>query len=353
MNRWLACLLLWGCGLPGPAIFSLSLAPIVDGTPELEAIARSEMLAFDERVGPGRVRLSELRFGGAKAGTSGTYFIGPQTIGVDPIESEGELRDVIRHELCHALDHQNLLVDGRNALWTAALAEFPAPLGGYYVDKVHLAPHELFAAVCQHGPLLSGALASPCPGDNPLALDIAAALIADAWGADVPDRVPMDPTNVAWQAPWPPDQVFAIAQDPGDGMLLSLIQGDLHAPDAVAQVQLDVADAQPVAGVVIDDEYEGVLRAQDTALPTWAEWSQGFADASADGVFLISTTNVGWLPPDVVAPRVLIHASDQWQIVDTCPGTASSVFHTTDAFWVLRADGDHLSWSPVEQDVDP
>src|SRR5688572_17821611 len=90
--------------------------PIVGGTESQRTLVREELAEFDTFVGSGRVRVSEILFTDLKAGSSGGYSRWTKRIELDGELEDLDVRSMLRHELCHALDGRERLYEERDAL---------------------------------------------------------------------------------------------------------------------------------------------------------------------------------------------------------------------------------------------
>jgi hypothetical protein len=105
--RWVAVWVVLG----GCASRPLDEVPIHGGTPAQERVIREAIAEFEAWIGPGRIELGRITVGGMSRG-DGRYWPDARRIRLAEELEDARLREVTHHELCHAVDHQeNLLND--------------------------------------------------------------------------------------------------------------------------------------------------------------------------------------------------------------------------------------------------
>jgi len=161
---WIAIVacLLGGCGPVHP----LDEVPIVGGSDAERALVRDLLVRFDEWTGGDRVQLREVVIETHEDGVAGTYRKGAKRITLRPGLGSSYLSETVRHELCHALDHQEGYPSedqGFEALHDAYLA-----LGevSHETDasSVRRRATEGFALFCEQGPWENALATEPCDG---------------------------------------------------------------------------------------------------------------------------------------------------------------------------------------------
>jgi hypothetical protein len=158
---------LWLLSMMGCRYQTLDEVDIHGATAAQEAALRAELLAFDEAVGPGRVRISGVWVEDLPEGRAGLFRRGTRRLSLD--ERTGLRRDTLVHELCHALDADEDL--WRDPL-VAELAEglfdedYPwAPTDPVATRSKRARQREAFAAFCETSAVAAHALARPCDDD--------------------------------------------------------------------------------------------------------------------------------------------------------------------------------------------
>jgi len=158
----LACLLAGGCG----PTYDLASVPIEGGTAAEREQVREVMLSFDAWTGGDRVRLRSVEIAPQEAQVAGAYYPGRKRIVLRPGLSADFLAESVRHELCHALDHQEgtpSADQGFEALHDAYLAlDVPSHEAGSKSAKRRAM--EGFALFCEQGPWENALSVEPCDG---------------------------------------------------------------------------------------------------------------------------------------------------------------------------------------------
>jgi hypothetical protein len=84
----------------------LTEVPIEGGTEDQQELVRQTLLELEDSIGPGRVELRRIDIRPLE-GRAGSYHAGTRTI---ELGERQDLPDILRHEVCHALGHQQDLV---------------------------------------------------------------------------------------------------------------------------------------------------------------------------------------------------------------------------------------------------
>lgn len=155
--RWVAVAAAGGCGRCPP----LADAPILPAD-VTHAPIRAGLVAADAEFVP-EVCVDHVRVGELGGGHYGKYAPLGRSVRLAPYLSGKWLDEVLRHELCHAVDRQNDLVRGREDQFTDAWS-IDWTDGGERREAA-----EGFAHVCELGRDALAALWQPtCPGDPDL-----------------------------------------------------------------------------------------------------------------------------------------------------------------------------------------
>jgi hypothetical protein len=180
-------LALMGCGpvLPLPEV------PIVGASDELEVDLRAELLRFDAAIGPDRVTLRKVRVGntggeieidGESYIKGGIYHAATEVIELDVRIGDDELIGILRHELCHALDHQEGEPSQEIHEALVALGGVAALDGVDRYDREDPLRRETFAGLCELGPEVSDLLSRPCPSLDAVEItDVAGWMRETVW----------------------------------------------------------------------------------------------------------------------------------------------------------------------------
>lgn len=187
-----------------PAV-PLAEVPVRGATPREEALVRAELAAFEAAVGAGRLTLREVAFVDTIRGdedVAGAYHAGRVLL-----TREDRPTDTLRHELCHAVHQQeDLLREPDPLLDTLAAGLFTgtevyAEALRHHYRTPRRQREEAMAAFCELGPVVLDALATPCPGEAPLAAEVAAWMASTVYVARPPAEpvAPAAPTTLdAW-----------------------------------------------------------------------------------------------------------------------------------------------------------
>jgi len=158
----------------------LEEVPVRGGTPEQREAVRREILAFAEDIAPETFTLDAVRIENIaeRQHARGIYYEGK--IRLEKGLGLFAIREVARHELCHAYDHAAGWASERRPL-DLDLVAWQA--GNYsYPDEPNRVKREAFALMCERGPFLLDALSQPsCDGDPPFVAPAAEEVLAWAY----------------------------------------------------------------------------------------------------------------------------------------------------------------------------
>ncbi len=350
-------LLLMGCG----PRYALDEVPIEGGTAEQQAVVAAELLRFEQWSGAGRVSLVgvELTDGTAswEAEQEGRYNRITTKIQVSGDLQPESMALTLRHELCHALDVQENLLKGDVAAFDAVVdrveREADHPLHEHRVGSRSRRRAEVFAYLCQLGPLATAMLSRPCSdiGDDYEA--VADEVHTDAWQGD-PDvrRAPLwslGPTVGPAVMPFEIFDLQAVGSTSQDGFRV-YVQG---AGMPVVR-DLSTVDGQQIpsfSDATVDAAAEGAAAEAPYGAPDLAPVGPvaNTYDAVSDGsVALRIVRGLEHQPLGFrTAPRVNAGEADPWQLVDGCPSEASSVFLANGQLYTTWAEGEAVWWAPV------
>lgn len=321
------------------AVVDLPDVPIAGGSEQARAAVRRELERFDRWVGAGRLRLAEVAFTDLEEPKAGRYRGGPPRILLSDDLYLGRLPEIMRHELCHALDYAEGLLDE------------PVPELDTYGERVDGVDRELsqrgrgeaLAQACETGPFGPAALAVPCAGEPRLAREVAAWMEREVWrGFEPPSEsspsgdplaaVSLDPRE-AWEAfqVFPtvePDRIAVSVQTEGDGF-------------AITYVDVNTGASAPPAdlGAMAEDLPPG--RPPGRNFPAYG-WPDGPGAAVALSTF-----------PHLVedAPRLLAWRDGAWSFVgDGCIPHADGrwqLFTADRRVWYAWGDGSTVAWTPL------
>ncbi|MEQ1564374.1 MAG: hypothetical protein ABMA64_01965 [Myxococcota bacterium] len=322
----------------------LPLVPVTGGTAEQREAARAELQRFEGWIGAGRLQIAGVRFEPLleQIGARGQWQEAADRVRLDQGLPAHDVADVVRHELCHALD------DAEHLSATALFAR----LGAAYPDSdwEHGQGHhqEAFAQLCEPSPLAAAiTAAAPC---SPTGVEDLLAGLADladrVWVAyDPPEPIELgEPRGGLTLAPtFGPEvdgyELFATVVPNRLRVNLSHVDCSVSTLD----VDLETGDLLPL------DPVDGLARPEPPSLPLGsplavdrAGWPQGPALAAITW----EVTNQPLLPP-----RLVGFDGVEWRpIVDGCfhEGVGGSLFTTDDRVWAAGDDGLSVWWRPID-----
>ncbi|MEZ4236873.1 MAG: hypothetical protein R3F59_12110 [Myxococcota bacterium] len=327
--------------------------PITGGTLAERRLVRRELLAFDEAVGSGRVRLASFEIGDVEGAAIG--HLRGRRVTVEPGIVPDDLVAVVRHELCHALDFQeHLTADAPPPL--TALEPDLRPMLAAWEDGVPI--EETLAHYCQPGPFGAQALSEACPGDDPRGTALTSWLMEHVWvaydaatrehgpavGRDLGPEVAS-----SWMEPYQ-EPVHVVRLLPADDPY-----GISHSP-----VPIDLTDGSIAAGgrgrVDRASGYDQRFPGPPVYPVDGRLWAPDDRGVGLEGGPFVSAYRVGFdsyvfnamdtIAPS--APRLLGWDGEVWWMPkDSCLRPGQGVFVTDDGvFWSTWIEGTARRWAP-------
>jgi hypothetical protein len=315
--------------------------PIVGGTEEMRTAARSELEAFDAWVGEDRLQISEVEFKALNR-VAGLFRRGPARVLLDDSLSPMDVHVMLRHELCHALDHAEGLLDDK----TPSFDEYGDILAEknvlYAGDGARDRRSEALAHVCETGPLGTVAFATPCTGEPRIGSDLGSWTRSEVWkGFEPPPEGPKlgQPAAGTSYAPSGEWQTFDIT---------STLEPDrvtLHVGylDSSAAIEVDVNTGEFASyadsAASSDDPPDGLP-------PASYELAFGWPDGPGGAV---AEFKLPYLLPKAL--RLLASDGDGWFFVgDGCIAEDEGrwdVFTADGRVWFATGDGTSVEWMPI------
>ncbi len=333
-------------GCAGP-ISDLPDVPIVGGSPEVVAELRLELSDFDVWSGAGRVHLRRVLLTSLDGTAIGKFKPSTSSILIDDALTPLDARIVLRHELCHALDSEERLLE-------APLEVFDRWSAGVVVEddvaaweEARSARSELLAEACEVGPIGATALSFPCVGDHEALSDVAAWVESNVWQGVTPD-IAAPPTMHASFEP-PIESWWTISLSPTE--VESALKWAASTTDGspadfvIGAVDLDTGELLP-PWPIIDGVPDETFAPHDVPLGAMrSEIAIGWVDGPA--AILATYTIEGLDPSD---PRGVLYDGTTWRATELCfpEQTAAHAFFTARAELWTAWEGEHmLSWGSL------
>lgn len=348
LSRVALCLAIGGCG----ARSALDEVSVLGGSETQRALALAELQDFDQWVGPGRLGLHQVSFEPMAEGLLGRYRGLSNRILLSDDLLDDRVREVLRHELCHALDDAEDLMTGDHPMFD----RLAGAMNG--VRQHGSGPRELrseaLATACEAGPMAASLLRTPCDGDAEEVSDPMGWLAHEIWAGF---QVPAENGGVA---PAQVSVVFSPRDNPWSGMTAAATEDpDLIELSVTAEGgrsfqtrHLDSGEAVTVPGPTVPNHDPN--REVPTGLPiggtpvATAGWAEG------PGAALVA-----YYVRDVTFPSVeerllwTAEAGGWGEVVGACDveGQQADVFATRGLAWLAWGDGEVISWSALGNDT--
>lgn len=323
----------------------LDRVPVTGGSAEQRAEVELELEAFDSWVGRGRLTLSEVRFVELPPEIAGQYRHGTQRVHLSLQQPVSELRGTLRHELCHALDHEEGLMDSpdrwfdeqSDALYDWFAMEATTPDEGF-PGSASKRRGEVFASFCGQGPFAARLILGGCPED-PASVEVMECLVDAVW-TEAPELERVEGLPV-------PAVEAAVALD---GRNFGV---DPTRTDGVVHVTAGAGDNKGQYSILL---HTGEL------VPEWAgPLGSDFAPPPPPGLDTFVGSNVSFagsaaavVTADLLhlgrsRPRWLVQPEPEaWREVEDCPpDRRATVFVAEDRLWAAWAEDDAPAWRPL------
>ncbi|MEN0068017.1 MAG: hypothetical protein AAGA48_38160 [Myxococcota bacterium] len=351
---------LWLLALSACSPRPLLEVPITGADEATEQLLSEGVAQFERWVGPGRVRLAEISVGPVPEDFLGRYNRIRQSVLLsEDIEDDSRLVQVLYHELCHALDFQNRIVKDDRSLFeqlsdpSSNFVGLPSPEGHLSSSQL---PHEVFADMCEFGPVVHQAMAHSCPAEetDPLP-SVAQWFFDEVWLGEVPASWVAGPP-VTWEASFEPDIVYGYASEDEVALVLLLARDLGGEAEQTDYPLLNVKDGSPMVasevnvGWAVEPYYIDIPE----ALPWWATLTQGVSEQiSVPYNRYVHSEDDAAALVDVRAPflqerlRRMLVLDDGWRATNACPGELGGLFRAQDTFYVISAEGRVVTWQAL------
>lgn len=357
-SRWGLWLVLVGCGQPRP----LSETPIHGGTAAQRAVVAEGLEQMERWTGPDRIWVRGIRLKDlSDADHGGTYATGTRGIVVGSDRDDAGIRRTLRHELCHAFDHQGRISRISPAVGRLAEEVRSDPDHPLYQDLADNpnGPHrwdwELFAQVCSFDVVTRALVEVECADRLRLA-ELATLTRETVYLGDTGIAAPR--RQLTWLGSWPASDGMEELTAAGHA---DLPRARLFAwgPGGDQLVDLDLWTGAPVATLVAFDT-DPIF---DVALPVplpgldYEPEPAGITDLAPIQLAVVGDralfrTPRAWGTGD--SEHLLLAEDGQWSAVrDACLPEPSTVFVAAGQFYVAWLEDGALHWGSVGTTGDP
>lgn len=324
--------------------YDLSSVPIIGGTEEQREAVESSLSDFEREAGVGRVQLSEIVFEPLPQPYGGEYQRVRERLVLSESQTLSNIPRMMRHELCHALDRQEGLLDspqGSFDRFAEALFEGEDPVFDY--DKnARGRRSEAFALACERGPFGAAAMADPCEGEDDLASDLAAYVLENAWSAyTIPEAWPeISEPHASYETEAEPWGAFEIEVTE----IPTVFVLSLGYADRGVEYALDVHTGAEERGDFSPHEIEAPW--PDLPSGEYSAWvGEPDGTAAATGSFPIRNLDVSY------RERLLARRDDRWALVGRgCVEKETwqrALFEADGGVWYAWGDGREVSWADL------
>ncbi len=347
--------------------YDVEEVPILGGTVEQRAAVTEALGDFERWIGSGRIQLSKVVLDGPaldKKEAQGFYGTQFDSILLDDELPLRRLKMMLRHELCHAVEHQEHLLNKPVAAFddaaAAILQDRSHPLHSKLMDARTdgILRKEMFSYVCQRAPVGTALHAHPCPSESSDYIKMAKWIASNIWTGD-PDvsteaTFRISPSIIEWAAPASVDRIgFFGSETDAVLILLPKVVGEASEMNVVSALdgtelppETWIPDPEPIilgyegrppVGASVLNDYYGALTGIDDVL----------AVSDGDTTIRVVTNVLG--SHGAFGSRVIAGSGDRWSVVDgACPSDVHSVFLANNKLYVGWAEGADVLWAQAE-----
>ncbi|MEZ4239815.1 MAG: hypothetical protein R3F59_27385 [Myxococcota bacterium] len=318
-------------GLAGCGAAPLGEVEIEGGSLALQAQLRAELVAFDQDVGPGRIDLRAVHVTNAvNGGHAGQLRSNEVWIDVH----SGPVR-VLRHELCHRVSSPDDLA--QVPLWEEVAAQLFGSDLAHAIDvypTAHAQREEAMAQFCEAGPVALSALRDLCPGEDPLAAELADWLMRTIYqNYEAPPLLALDPAEAVTFDGWVTID-STVAGTTADGLVVVGLDGAWRAASLQTGQRVDADGLRPAPDPDEAPTLRGVERRSGVGLPGGPAAAVGTVDLNHFGA---SARRLFAYDPAVGA----------WTTVPQCLDASAQLFSADGGVWTAWREGEVQRWQPV------
>jgi len=356
-------LLILACGCA--TRHDLGEVPVEGGTASQRDAVLQELDVFAEWIGPGRIELSRIEVTSTAShldDASGFYYGPTARIQVSADLSPSEIRETLRHELCHAVDFQGNLLDGPQPVFDTLATSIDGDEDHALHDAVvgrsnRTMRAELLAYVCQQAPLGTALLAKPCPDESSEYSEVAEWINDHIWTGN-PDVSPVashvqSSSVVEWGSPAGVSTLVILGSENEDAAFIVALSSD----PLVSEAYVSPIDGTAVAQFA-DPTLESIEAGYSISAPVGAPEIGVFDSISVDDIHAVSEGGTtlrlveGLWKADLgglFAPHLIAESGDGWSVVeDACPSRVNSVFAADGQLYLGWADASRVLMVPIE-----
>lgn len=341
---WILSAAALACREDGP----LPDTPITGGTREQVALAREELRAFDQNVGEGRVRVPVVRF--EESVDRGRIRVHSHLVTLDDDLPPEDVRWILRHELCHALDDAEDLV-GESALFDDLAEGFFADDDPDAVDDAYPTDRrkrgEALATFCSLGALPTHALRTGCRTEPDVLPELADWLMDEVWRAFPERDVAWDRDGAqGWQSTQFPNSLSVRATGSPEGGIRIRVWRLEESDTPYETVVVGLHDGKPVDLFGMDVWVEPLAPEAPAGLADdlSSESLLGWPDGAGAALGRVDLWHLGPSQPRLFATD----ASGEWASADPgCPLAHQQLFTAEGAVWTAWVDGTTVRWAKL------
>jgi len=342
-----------------PRQYTLDEVPITGATEKQRETIRKAALWFDEAAGPGRLRLNQIEVNpDIPLHASAAYRTMSERVELDSDLNGSDLFEAAIHEFCHGLD-DDLGRPSKSSDVLAAAAASPE-LDHHFASVTRIRePAELFAQICETGPVGTSWLAHPCPGDRTYLRDAAQVVNDLVWRASPDVHLRDDDVASIHAVPLDSEVIVLSAWGIEEQPLVFMLPWpwpfhdarELAGPHGYIAVDVSSNTMAPSPGIAPDQTVHSDLPGNTMAKPYNLRPVPRKDGGAVPGV-MVDEAQVMLMEYRRkrygLQPRPMAFVDDEWhEIGGACANDTSAVAHAAGSFYVFTARSGDLSWAEL------